>query len=499
MTIKDIKEMNNEQVTGTESRWLNSQDEVSPRYRALIASLVEEGFQEAGFYVTEGFLGTDIYYFVDKIFIYIPSVKLLSSPEHGKDKEKILTAVKDECLQEFKTISGFLEKKDYAEYLAYLLEKDSKGLLLVFKSLYFSIPALERFRLFELVNDATNEEMDFFPEYLLEDVLTNTPDEIKTAARKELIDSFGDNETYTLYRAGSAEDQPFSWHLKGSAPLDVMFTKPGMQWMSAEVKKEDIPYFKEDAVWVNRPSTIKSYPQYKSNILLSEIQNSPEMDYLKALVQNFINQSVVKEALLGQKGFPFEENSLETHDQLHLKRTMFAVLMICQKRDIDLNQTILALFAAAIHDMFKTKDEAEEGHGQIAVQAWKQMLIDFHPATSAQKDVHQQITEAFNSLIDSFAEFYHLPQPKEYVWDELNGMFLAVEGHDLSDQDALDLFQGLEEQWQTYGEELLFILKDADSLERLRYEAGFDLGELRLEESKQLITAFYDARKFVNE
>lgn len=499
MTIQDIKEMNNDQVTGLEPRWLDNQDDASPRYHALIAALTEEGFQEDAFYIIESFLGTDVYYFADKVFLYIPSAKLLSSPTQGKNKAKLLEDVKNECLQEVKVIRGFLEKKEYPEYLEYLMEKDSKGLLLVFKSLYFSIPALERFRLFEMVIDATAEEMDFFPEHLLEDVLTNTPDDIKTTSHKEMIDTFGDSDTYTLYRAGSADDQPFMWNLKGSAPLDAMFKKPDMQWMSAEVKKEDIPYFKEDAVWVKRPAAMKSYPQYRSDILLSEIQHAPEMDYLKALVQNFINESVVKEALLGKKAFPFEENNLETHDQLHLKRTMFAVLLICQKRDIDLNKTILALFAAAIHDMFKTKDSVEEGHGQIAVQAWKQMLIDFHPATPDQKDVDQQITEAFNSLIDSFAEFYTLPQPKNYTWDELHCMFLAVEGHDLPDQEALNLFADLDEQWQEYGEELLFILKDADSLERLRYEGGFDLGELHLEESKQLITAFYDARKFVNE
>lgn len=137
----------------------------------------------------------------------------------------------------------------------------------------------------------------------------------------------------------------------------------------------------------------------------------------------------------------------DSHSKEHSLRVLFLALMIANKRNLSLENIYTLGICAVFHDVGRVNDKECINHG---ANSYKQYLANDYPP------------------------------------DELKEFLMTY--HCKSDEDALQFLNSIPKENQAIWKELLFILKDADALDRVRFGIrGVDMNQIRFIESKKLL------------
>lgn len=456
----------------------------------LIDELILEGIEEKYLFVARKNYPNVIYINGYRIFSFPPIVLpgMISKAKIDKFIE---------------TLDNKISEGDYQNYL-FTVELANPSLLkFALEAVYSQIPDEKVFEVMEEFYTNVDYIAPFITAEMWKRMIDNQPVGKKEEFYKELCNYFGYEtlpEKITIYRGVGSESTPltatYSWTVSGKEVLKFFLHSPDASWYEATVYSKDIIHFYngrgEAEVWISPDSVhdIKENKQYDTVFVQDALSHRNLSELFSFIRTNIIDSSANIPTHLGIERM----NSTNMyHSNKHLTNVMFSSTLLSHALELDTQEILISLLAAAVHDFNRRTDFDAPNHGYESAKNWVEALcIGVSYDDGLYPEEWAEVADELSSWFDLGFQTSSLAKEYQLTGMDAHLLFTIVRIHDLDDYEAYSFIEKeLDSSEHQRAIKLLNILKDADAIDRLRI-SDLDVSFLRLDESKKIIKPFFD-------
>lgn len=283
------------------------------------------------------------------------------------------------------------------------------------------------------------------------DKIINSKSEKRKKKTMELLKDFSDE--IIIYRGEADKSTPYqqaySWSISPSIAsfFSLRYIEENGRIIIGKVNKKDvIEYF---------DSSEKEIFVKSDNVEVLNVYDFYTMEEIKNSIDNVLDDFSFFKSILANTEFPYDSKE---HGRTHCLRVLLYSLILMDLLEIDNNSAYLMGFASIFHDYGRKNDEIDEKHGENSVKFIKNNYI--------------------NDEIVNFLVKYHCIDEKIALNELKNN-------------------KNIGEINKNRIKQLYFVLKDSDTLDRVRFGLNVDISYLHYEQSIKMLLFANIANKYI--